>query len=270
MINFIVSLMSVFKMHHGAQEYGPEHARNARLGVVFKWTGTALSTLAAVLVVYLFLAGISTLVVAPGQTSVPVAIFVPLLVTAFWTGGVSCKGQMYRYMVRSLQPPETRRRSTFASALIPVLGIAGVVVVGYVTVRVVDAIRNPAAIDPFEVARLSQTLLGGVFLPPGLALIGYVIFLSVYLKTSERLTAGLAQVHAAMAPGPGWFGVPPASPYWPPPTPWQPTAPAAAGGSGSPGSAPMPPSTPGACPRCGRPAAADGVFCASCGARLES
>src|SRR5256712_3438214 len=56
-LNFIVSLMSVLKMHHGADEYGPEHAKNATRGVLFKWLGTGLSTIATVLVVYLVIAG---------------------------------------------------------------------------------------------------------------------------------------------------------------------------------------------------------------------
>src|SRR5437867_4829084 len=55
-INFIVSLMAVMRMHHGADEYGPQHAANARRGVLFKWIGTTLSTLAAILVVYLVFA----------------------------------------------------------------------------------------------------------------------------------------------------------------------------------------------------------------------
>src|SRR5207249_1682676 len=50
-INFIVSLMAVIRMHHGANEYGPQHAANARRGVLFKWIGTTLSTIAALLVV---------------------------------------------------------------------------------------------------------------------------------------------------------------------------------------------------------------------------
>ncbi|HVG37471.1 MAG TPA: hypothetical protein VNA10_07030, partial [Thermoplasmata archaeon] len=117
-INFIVSLMAVIRMHHGADEYGPEHAVNARRGVLFKWIGTTLSTLAAILVVYLFLAGSSLLFGGPA----PAVLYVPLLVTVFWTAGVSSKGQMYRFMIRSLQPPETRRWSDLASFLIPALG----------------------------------------------------------------------------------------------------------------------------------------------------
>ncbi len=106
-INFIVSLMSVLRMHHGADEYGPEHAVNARRGVVFKWIGTTLSTLAAILVVYLLIAGSAVFI---GGSSVPATVYVPLLITVFWTAGVSSKAQMYRFMVRSLQPPETPSR----------------------------------------------------------------------------------------------------------------------------------------------------------------
>src|SRR5881409_1596711 len=90
-INFIVSLMAVIRMHHGADEYGPQHAANARRGVLFKWIGTTLSTLAAILVVYLVLAGSSLLFGGPA----PAILYVPLLVTVFWTAGVSSKGQMY-------------------------------------------------------------------------------------------------------------------------------------------------------------------------------
>ncbi len=176
-INFIVSLMSVFKMHHGADEYGPEHSRNARLGVMYKWIGTGLSTTAAILVAYLVFGGLSAFFV-PGQ--VPVAVYIPLLVTVIWTAGVSCKGQMYRHMVRALQPPETRRRSDIASLIIPVLGVVALGVVGYATARVVGLIQNPVGLDPLRAIQLSQLLIGGVFLPPGLAVAGYVIFLTVY------------------------------------------------------------------------------------------
>src|SRR5207245_741960 len=31
-INFIVALMSVIRMHHGAREYGPDHQKNAGRG----------------------------------------------------------------------------------------------------------------------------------------------------------------------------------------------------------------------------------------------
>src|SRR2546427_8038504 len=72
-INFIVSLMAVIRMHHGADEYGPEHAVNARRGVLFKWIGTTLSTLAAILVVYLVLAGSSLLFGGPA----PAILYVP-------------------------------------------------------------------------------------------------------------------------------------------------------------------------------------------------
>src|SRR2546425_955847 len=118
-LNFIVSLMSVLKMHHGADEYGPEHAKNATRGVLFKWLGTGLSTIATVLVVYLVIAGSISLF---GGGGVPPATYIPLLVTIFWTGGVTCKGQMYRHMVRALQPPEIRVRADPASPPAPPRG----------------------------------------------------------------------------------------------------------------------------------------------------
>src|SRR2546428_5496045 len=133
-LNFIVSLMSVLKMHHGADEYGPEHAKNATRGVVFKWLGTGLSTMATVLVVYLVIIGTFALV---GGGGVPPTAFVPLLVTVFWTAGVTCKGQMYRPMAPALQPPVLRFRADIASILIPGLGIVGIGVVGVVTLRLI-------------------------------------------------------------------------------------------------------------------------------------
>src|SRR5438309_1529260 len=84
-INFIVALMSVIRMHHGAREYGPDHQKNAGRGVLFKWIGTTMSTLAAILVVYLVIAGTSVLF---SGSAVPTIIYVPLLVTVFWTAGV--------------------------------------------------------------------------------------------------------------------------------------------------------------------------------------
>ena len=191
-INFIMSLMSVLRMHHGADEYGPEHAVNARRGVVFKWIGTGLSTMAAILVVYLVIAGSTAFIFGSGVSA---TVYIPLLITAFWTVGVSAKAQMYRFMVRSLQPPETRRWSDIASALIPALGIIGIFVVGYFTIRVIDLISNPGSVTAQEATRLSQLMVGGVFLPPGFALLGYLIFLTIYGRTRERLSRGLSRLY---------------------------------------------------------------------------
>src|SRR3989475_242335 len=155
-INFIVSLMAVIRMHHGADEYGPQHAANARRGVLFKWVGTTLSTLAAILVVYLVLAGSSGFLFGGPA---PTILYVPLLITIFWTAGVTSKGQMYRFMLRSLQPPETRRWSDIASILIPALGVIGIGVVGSVTARILQLLSNPSsATDPGESSRLFSFL----------------------------------------------------------------------------------------------------------------
>src|SRR2546425_1407786 len=254
-INFIVSLMSVTKMHHGASEYGAEHAKNATRGVVFKWMGTAFSIAAVVLVVYLVIFG--AFLFSTG-TTVPPTAYVPLLVTVFWTAGVTCKGQMYRHMVRSLQPPELATRTLLASILIPALGIVGISVVGYFTVRFIGGIQNPGSITPLEAAQLAQVLIGGVFLPPGFALVGYILFLSAYLRTSARLSQGLAQVQAAMPMWPMYspgIGVPPPGTAPPPP-------------DGNP--APPPPPPPGGataqavCSQCGRPVSTGAVFCMNC------
>ncbi len=250
-INFIVALMSVIRMHHGANEYGPDHARNAGLGVIFKWIGTTLSTLAAILVVYLLIGGTSVFF---GAGSVQSTVFVPLLVTIFWTAGVGSKAQMYRFMVRSLQPPETRRWADIASFLIPALGVIGIAAVGYVTIRFLDVAANPSSVTSEEAARLFSLLIGGVFLPPGLALIGYVIFLSVYAKTRQRLDAGLAQLYRAV-PAPSawaWPQGPASSPSNPPP-PGPPSA--VAGGN---------------CPSCGVAVPAAAMFCMNCGTKVRA
>lgn len=253
-INFILSLMSVLRMHSGASEYGPEHAANARWGVTFKWIGTTLSTLAAISVVYLIIF-VNTAVFFGGG-GVPATVYVPLIVTAFWTAGVTAKAQMYRFMVRSLQPPETRRWSDLAATLIPALGLIGVGLVGYYTVRVIDLISIPSSVTAAEAGRLFQLLIGGVFLPPGLALVGYIIFLVVYGKTRDRLSSGLDQLYRSVPPPAAWAFVPPA----PPAT----AAPPEVGV--------MAPETTGEefCSRCGHPFAAGALFCLNCGARRAS
>ena len=264
-INFIVSLMAVIRMHHGADEYGPEHAANARRGVLFKWIGTTLSTLAAILVVYLLLAGGSVFLFGGPA---PAILYVPLLVTVFWTAGVSSKGQMYRFMMRSLQPPETRRWSDIASILIPALGVIGIAVVGSVTVRILSIISNPSSpVGQGEASRLFSLLVGGVFLPPGFALVGYVMFFWIVGKTKERVSAGLTHLYAAV-PGPSAWGYP-----MPPP------------GAASPSAAPVaatpptqsPPDTTASadsmtitCARCRFPSSSTAAFCANCGSPLSS
>ncbi len=266
-LNFIVSLMSVLKMHHGADEYGPEHAKNATRGVVFKWLGTGLSTIATVLVVYLLIVGTFSFIGAGG---VPPIAYVPLLVTVFWTAGVTCKGQMYRHMIRALQPPELRFRADLASLLIPALGVVGIGVIGFVTIQLLGALQNPGSIGASEAARLVPALIGGTFLPPGFALVGYILFLTLYLRTSDRLSEGLHQVHATMPAWPGYPAPmavpPPPAPIWPPAAPWPappiPPAPAPPpDGAKSPG--------PGSCLQCGQPVASEAVFCMNCGARVK-
>ncbi len=247
-INFIVSLMSVIRMHHGADEYGPVHATNAKRGVLFKWIGTTLSTLAASLVVYLVIAGSSVFL----GGSVPATVYVPLLVTIFWTAGVGAKAQMYRFMIRTLQPPAKRRWSDIASFLIPSLGVIGIGVVGFLTVRVLDLAMNPSTVSPDEAARIFSLMVGGVFLPPGFALIGYVMFLWIYGQTKDRLSDGLKQLYAAV----------------PPPLAWAyPTPPLGAATLGIP-AAPSESNAP--CPRCGFATASTSKFCPNCGAFLHS
>lgn len=248
-INFILSLMSVIRMHHGANEYGPEHARNVGRGVMFKWIGTSLSTLAAILVVYILVVGSSSLFFG---TSVPPTFFLPLLITAFWTAGVTAKGQMYRHMVRSLQAPETRWWSDLASLIIPGLGVIGLILVGYFTVRVLDFAANPGSVSPPDAARIFQIMLGGVFLPPGLALVGYLIFLNIYRQTRERLSQGLTRLYGAVPPPAQWTGWNPA-PVAPPPVVPQAT-----------GSNP-PPRSQGFCGQCGRALPPADLFCSNCG-----
>ena len=156
-------------------------------------------------------------------------------------------------MVRSLQPPETRRWSDIASVLIPALGAIGIVLVGYVTVRVLDIATNPSSITPAESARLFSLMVGGVFLPPGLALIGYIMFLWIYSKTKDRLSKGLMQLYASVPPPMVWV----------PPVPPPPVAP-------NPGFAPPVAGTTIACPKCGFASPPMNAFCMNCGASLKS
>jgi hypothetical protein len=245
-INFIMSLMSVLRMHHGADEYGPEHARNTHRGWLFKWMGTTLSTAAVVLVAFLLIGGGGAFFLG-GR--VPSAVYVPLLITVFWTAGVGAKAQMYRYMVRSLQPPETRRWSDIASVLIPALGTIGLLIVGYYTARVITLLANPTSVTIVEASRLSTIMISGVFLPPGLALVGYLVFLVIYGRTRERLSQGLAHLYAAVPPPGAWNAGPPASPAM--------SAPSAAG--------PITSAGRGFCGRCGHPFTGDELFCTNCG-----
>lgn len=271
-INFIVSLLSVTKMHHGIAEYGPEHERHASRGVLFKWLGTAMSTAAAVLVAYLLFSGLA-FVSFTGE--MPATVYVPLLITVFWTAGVTFKGQMYRNMVRVLQPPETQRWSDVASLVIPILGILGI------AARIVAAFSNPGSITPVEFTHLTQIILGGIFLRPGLALFGYVLFLVVYSRTSDLLQRGLHEAYARMAPPGGWpaYGLmPPGAvvyPAWAPPAA-APAAPSAGQAAWVPPTAPPPApavqassgATTKACAACGHTIPATVAFCPDCGARV--
>jgi zinc ribbon protein len=247
-INFIISLMSVLRMHHGADEYGPEHAANARRGVTFKWIGAGLSTMAAIMVVGLVIFGSTAFFLAGG---VPPTVYVPLLITVFWTAGVSAKAQMYRFMVRALQPPETRRWSDIASAIIPALGIVGISLVGYYTVRVLDLFSNSGLVTSQEAAQLTQVMVGGVFLPPGLALVGYIVFLAVYGRTRDRLSRGLSTLYGSLPQPAAWTA--PSSLVANP----RATLPSIAPSAGD-----------GFCGRCGHPYAAGAQFCLNCGTRL--
>jgi len=266
-INFIVSLMSVFHMHHGADEYGPEHSVHARRGVLFKWIGTALSTTAAVMVVYLALAGSSAFFLGG---AVPATAFVPLLITIFWTAGVSAKAQMYRFMVRALQPPETRRWTDIASALVPALGIIAIAVVGYNTVRFVGLASNPGSITSQEVTSIAGLMVGGAFLPPGFALAGYLVFILVYGRTRVRLNQGLAALHGSMfgavpAPAGAWSAVAPVPPPAAiPPAVTAPTMPPVSTAA-APSEAPL--AGLNFCGQCGHPLPAGALFCLNCGAR---
>jgi len=258
-INFIVSLISVMRMHHGAEEYGEDHARYARRGVLFKWAGTTLSTLAAILVAYIAISG-SSLFFAPSGT-VPPHIFIPLLVTGFWTAGVACKAQMYRNLVRALQPPATLRASQIASLLIPILGLVGVGIVGFTTARLIASITDPGSVGVVEAANISTIMLSGVFLPPGLAVAGYVIFSWVYAQTYRRLTEALRATAPSVPYAYPWmpYAMPPvAYPYAAPP-------PVTSGPMRSPAA---PPPFPARCPRCSSANAPTAAFCSACGLKL--
>jgi hypothetical protein len=251
-INFILSLSSVLRMHHGADEYGPEHAGNARRGVTFKWIGASLSTLAAIMVVGLVIFGSTAFFLAGG---VPATVYVPLLITVFWTAGVSAKAQMYRFMVRALQPPETRRWSDIASVVIPALGIVGISLVGYYTARIVGFLSGSGSVTSQEAVQITQIMVGGVFLPPGLALVGYIVFLVVYGRTRDRLSRGLTTLYGLLPSPAAWSAPPPAFQNPGPPTPPPPSTPA-----------PEVPAGEGFCGQCGHPYATGAFFCLNCGA----
>jgi len=255
-INFIVSLLSVTRMQHGADEYGPEHATYARRGVLFKWLGTTLSTIAAIMVVYMLLAFSGAfLLVGPGQ--VPAQVFIPLLITGFWTAGVTCKGQMYRNMVRALQPPHTRGLTDMASYAIPILGLVGLGLVGVLTASVISLLSNPA-LDAFALARSLEMLVGAVFLPAGFAIVGYAIFVIVYGQTVKQLQTGLQQLQERLMAQPMWaMGAPFYAPM--PAFPSQPAPPP---------SAPIVPPANLVCPECGRQGPRGATFCQHCGAKL--
>ena len=253
-INFIVSLISVTKMHHGADEYGPEHAKYARRGVMFKWLGTALSTIAAIMVVYMLIA-FSGFLLFTGPGQVPAQVYLPLLVTGFWTAGVTCKGQMYRHMVRALQPAHTRGLTDIASYAIPILGLVGLGLVAALTASVISLIATPTP-DPFPLARAAEMLIGAVFLPAGFAIVGYSIFVIVYGQTAKQLQVGLRQLQERLMAQPMWTmgALYPPMPAVPPPAP--------------PAAAPTAPSADRMCSECGRPAPQGAAFCQQCGAKL--
>ena len=206
-INFILALISTSEIYRGADEYGPEHGRNSRRGVVFMWVGTALSTTAAVLVAYLAIAGRTIfLPLAPREPigfggQITGTVFVPLLATVLWTGGVAAKAQMYRHMVRSLQPPQTRRWSDAASIVIPVLGGVGIAIVGFATLGLIALLQGPPGSGgAAEFTSLERLLVGGLFFPTGLAVAGYAVFLFIYQRTSQRLAEGLTAARAMVQP----------------------------------------------------------------------
>jgi hypothetical protein len=269
-INFIMSLLAVMKMHHGAREYGAEHERSASRGVMFKWLGTAMSTTAAVLVVFLLLSGSLSAILGQGTSFV----YVPLLITIFWTAGVTFKGQMYRSMVRVLQPAEIRRWSDVASLVIPALGVLGIAAVGVATVRLQAALADPLSVTSAELGQISQLIIGGIFLPPGLALFGYILFLVVYSRTEALLEQGLYRAYGMIGPPFGWPASPSpgpavAYPTWVPPNPPPAPAPSPPGPSSiQPRADAAPSPSARTCPSCGHSIPAASAYCPDCGARL--
>src|SRR2546429_9064764 len=114
------------------------------------------------------------------------------------------------------------------------MGPCGIFLGGNVTVGLLKIAPTPSPTPPAESARLFSLMVGGVFLPPGLALIGYIMFLWIYSKTKDRLSKGLMQLYASVPPPMVWV----------PPVPPPPVAP-------NPGFAPPVAGTTIACPKCG-------------------
>jgi hypothetical protein len=96
---------------------------------------------------------------------------------------------------------------------------------------------------------LSTIMITGVFLPPGFALVGYLIFLVIYGRTRERLSRGLAHLYASVPPPGAWTVGSTAAVVMP--------APSAAGPTSSAGQ--------GFCGRCGHPFTGGELFCTNCG-----
>jgi len=220
-----------------------------------------MSTLAAILVVYILIKGSSFFF--QSGASVPAQVYIPLLITAFWTAGVACKGQMYRSLVRALQPPETVQTSTLASLFIPVLGLVGLGIVGFATARVISAFSSGPP-DFVEAGQMFELMISGVFLPPGLAVIGYFMFYWVYGRTYRRLNDSLAASPAPMMMVPAMYMAPWPAPGMMAPYPAAGPPPAAV----SPPATGTPPQASPRCPRCASPHAPGMRFCSVCGLQL--
>jgi len=109
-----------------------------------------------------------------------------------------------------------------------------------------------------------ELMISGVFLPPGLAVIGYFMFYWVYGRTYRRLNDSLAASPAPMMMVPAMYMAPWPAPGMMAPYPAAGPPPAAV----SPPATGTPPQASPRCPRCASPHAPGMRFCSVCGLQL--
>jgi uncharacterized membrane protein len=225
-INFIISLMSIFAMRDGAPEYGPEHERNVHMAFAFKWIGTIMSILAVSSIIAMSMFSSALFY---GGEGIPAQLYVPVLIAIFWTVGVTFKGLMYVYFVKAIAPPEKRMLLPVGLWGIVIVGVLAIAIIGVGTLNLIARFLEAQSSGSFEsyyaLIQGYVGLLAGVFLAPGLAIVGYSIFLIVYLSTAKAVREGRVMPMMA-APPPtavptyvagGGILQPPQEPEWPPP-----------------------------------------------------
>jgi hypothetical protein len=220
-INFIISLLSIFAMRDGAPEFGPDHERNVYKAFAFKWMGTIMSITAVVSIMAMLVYTTGTYF---GTGGVPPQVYVPVIISILWTAGVSFKALMYVYFVKAIAPPEKRSLLPIALWSVVVVGILAIALIGAGTFSLVTRFMDAQTTgDYLTLTQGFGGLLAGVFLAPGFAIVGYVLFTIIYAATAKAVREGRIQpqytapppVAPAYLPGGGVWQQPPRPP---PPT----------------------------------------------------